>query len=153
MAPVVLASTAIAVALVTVHAVVDVTADALMLRIRIGLGVAVRALKDAVVSGIGMTSGANAICVAVIGIEPGMVESCPRPTGRGMAECACRWESRTNMVRIVCLLILHFVTAITIRGKGRVIVVHVTTRTRNLGMKACQREGCIVVIEDGRRPS
>ena len=45
-----LASPAIAVALVTVHAVVDVTADPLMLGVRVRFRMAVRALKDAVVS-------------------------------------------------------------------------------------------------------
>ena len=48
-AAVALAPTAIAVALVTVHAVVDVTADPLMLGISARFRMTVRALKDAVV--------------------------------------------------------------------------------------------------------
>lgn len=64
-----------------------------------------------------------------------------------MAECACRWESRSNMVGIVCLLILRFVAAITIGRQGRVVVVDVTIRTSDLGVKTRQRERSIVVIE------
>lgn len=113
---------------------------------------AVRALKDAVVALVGMAGGADAIGPAVAGIEPGMVESCPCPTRRRMAECACCGESRSNMVGIVCLLILRFVAAITIGRQGRVVVVDVTIRTSNLGVKTRQRERSIVVIERCRRP-
>src|SRR5262249_49012669 len=120
-----LAPTGIAVALVTVHAVVDVTADSLMSRIGVRLRVAVRALKDAVVAWIGMAGGTNAIGVTVIGIEPGVIEGRTCPTSRRMADRASRWEARGNMVRIVGSLIFRLVTAITICGKGRVIVVHV----------------------------
>jgi hypothetical protein len=99
-----------------------------------------------------MASGTNAIGVAVIDIEPGMVEGRPCPAGRRMAECACSWESRGNMGRAVCLLILRFVAAITIGGQVRVVVVHVTIRTRDIDVSARQGKGGVVVIKACRRP-
>lgn len=137
-------------ALVTVHAVIDVTADALMLGIRVRLGVAVRALKDAVVSGIGVTSGANAICVAVIGIEPGMVESCTCPTGCRMAERTRGRETSGNVVRTIRRLVFRLVATIAVGGKRGVIVIYVAIRTQNFGVETCQRERSVVVIESGR---
>ena len=99
-----------------------------------------------------MAGGTNTIGSAVGGIEPGMVERCSCPATRRMAECASRGKARGHMVRIVRSLILRLVAAITIGRQGRVIVVHVTIRTRNLGVKTRQWERSIVVIERCWRP-
>lgn len=99
-----------------------------------------------------MAGGTNAISVAVIDIEPGMVEGCPCPAARRMAECARRWESRGNMGRTVGLLILRLVAAITIGEQVCVVVVHVTIRTRDLGVSARQGKRGVVVVKACRRP-
>jgi len=97
-----------------------------------------------------MAGSTNAIRPAVVGIEPGMVKRCTCPTGRRMAECASRGKARGNMVRIVRSLILRLVAAITIGGQGRVIVIYVTIRARDLGVSARQWEGSVVVVKAGR---
>lgn len=99
-----------------------------------------------------MAGGTNPIGVAVVDIEPGMVEGCPCPAACRMAECARRWESRGNMGRAVCLLILRLVAAVTIGGQVRVVVVQVTARTGDLGVSARQGKGGVVVIKACRRP-
>jgi len=99
-----------------------------------------------------MAGSTNAIRPAVVGIEPGMVKRCTCPVGRRMAECASRGKARGNMVRIVRSLILRLVAAITIGGQGRVIVIYVTIRARDLGVETRQRKRSIVVIEGCRRP-
>ena len=56
-------------ALVAVHAVVYVSADALVILVGLILGVAVRALKDGIIIRIDVAGRADAIRVTVIGWE------------------------------------------------------------------------------------
>ena len=67
-------------ALVAIRAVVHVTADVAMIAIRVRLGVAVRALEDAVVGRIRVTGRAHAVCVAVVHGEPRVIESGSQPS-------------------------------------------------------------------------
>ena len=138
-------------ALVTVHAVVNVTADVWMLEIiRVPAAMTTRALEHCVVARIRVARGADSIGVAVIGREVGVIEGRTCPTGRRMADSTGVGEACSNMVRIVCLLILRLVTAITVGGQGGVVVIHVTVRARDRRVSACQRERGVVVVEGSR---
>lgn len=63
-------------ALVAVHAVVHIAADIAVIAVSVRLGVAIRALEDAVVRRIGVTRRTHAICIAVIHREPCVIKSC-----------------------------------------------------------------------------
>ena len=67
-------------ALITIHAVVDIAAYTAMVAIGVRFRMTVGALEYAVVAGIGMAGGAHAICISVIGREPGVIEGRSRPT-------------------------------------------------------------------------
>jgi len=69
------------VALIAIHAVVHVAAHTLVLRIGVPFGVAVGALEDAIVAGIGVACSAHAVRAPVILIEPGVIEDRTRPAG------------------------------------------------------------------------
>ena len=71
--------------LVAIHAVVDITADALVIGIRVPFGVAVGALEHAVIAGIGVAGGANSIRIPVIGVEPGVIKDRTSPARRVVA--------------------------------------------------------------------
>jgi len=75
-----LSASAIAMALVAIHAVVHVTTHVAMITIGVRLGVAVRALEDAVVGRIRVTGRAHAVCVAVVHGEPRVIESGSQPS-------------------------------------------------------------------------
>ena len=64
-------------ALIAVHAVVHVATNAAMIGVRVRLRVAIGALEDAVIGGIGMTGRTHAIGVPVIHWEPRVIESRP----------------------------------------------------------------------------
>ena len=109
---------------------------------------AIRALEDRIVSGIRVAGCADSTRVAVVRVEPGMVERCARPPGNNlMTRLAGGRESSRDVVGIVCGLILSLVTRVTIRWKRSVIVVHMATRARDAGMRTHQREGCVVMVE------
>lgn len=139
-------------ALIAVHAVVNVSTHVSMIPVGVRLGVAIGALENAVVGRIGMAGGANSICVSVSHRKPGVIERRAQPSRGGMAGRAGGGKASRHVVRTVGRLIVRLVTAETIRRYGRVVVVHVTTRAWNRGMRAGQREARIVVIERGWAP-
>lgn len=147
-----LATAAILVAGVAIHAVVDVSADTLVFAISPGFRVTVRALEHTVIIRIGVADRADTIGIAVIGVEPGMVESCAQPAGRGVTRCASRRETRRHVIRIGRAAIVHLVASVTIRGQGRVVVVHVTTGACDRGVRPGQRERSVVMVERRRHP-
>lgn len=59
---------------IAIRAVVDVAANALVLLIRLALGVTVRTRKYGVVRRVGVTGRTNSVCAAVIRREPRVVE-------------------------------------------------------------------------------
>ncbi len=81
-------------AVVAIHAVVDIPAYAAMIVVRIRLRVTVRALKHAVVIRIGMTGRAHSIRSAVVHGEVRVIEGRIEPRGGRMAGRTRGWESR-----------------------------------------------------------
>ena len=139
-------------ALVAIHAVVDISADISMVGVGVSFGVAVRALKNAVVTCVGMAGGAYPVGIAVVYVEPGVIENSAQPTGRGMAGGAGRGETSGDVVRVIGSLVFGFVTAVAVGRKGCVVVVHVTVCASHARVRTSQRERCVVVIERGRGP-
>lgn len=122
--------------LVAINAVVDVAAHALMSLIRGRLSVAIRALEDYVVAGIGVARRTNSIRTPVVGGEPGVVEGCACPPGNHLvAGLAGGWESGRYVVRIVRGLVLGFVTRIAIAGNQGVVVLHMAVRARDFHVR------------------
>jgi len=93
------------VALVTVHAVVDIAAYTAMVAIGVRFRMTVGALEYAVVAGIGVAGGAHAVCIPVIGREPSVIEGGSRPTRGCMAKLAGVWEACRNVIGIVRLVV------------------------------------------------
>ena len=149
-----LASTASAlVTLVAINAVVHVAAHALMVLIGGRLRVAVRALEDSVVAGAGVARRTGSIRTAVVGGEPGVVEGCACPPRHHLVAGLARGrESGRYVVGIVRCLVLGFVTRVAVGWDRSVVVVHMATGTRDAGVRAYQRENCVVVVERGRLP-
>lgn len=149
-----LASTAPAlVTLIAINAVVDVAVHALMFLVGRRLGMTIRALEDCVVAGIGVAGCTDPSRATVVGVEPGMVEGCACPSGDHLvAGLARRWESSRYVVRIVRGLVLGFVARVAIGWQRGVVVVHMAVRARDFGVRAHQRENCVVVVERGRLP-
>ena len=87
-----------------------------------------------------MAGGTDTIRSAVPGIKPGMVEGRAQPGCRRVADRASRGEARGNMVGTIRGLIVRLMAAKTIGGQGRVIVVYMTIRARDLGVSARQWE-------------
>lgn len=137
---------------VAIHAVVHVSAHTLVFRIRVRFGVAVRALEHAVVTRIDMAGGADTVGVAMIHVEPGMVESRTQPAGRRVTRSTARRKARRQMIRVGGTGIVRFVTAVTIRRQRRVVVVHVTAGAHDRGVRPGQWERRIVVVEGCRAP-
>lgn len=99
-----------------------------------------------------MAGGAYPIGVAVVYVEPGVIKGCAQPTRVGVAERAGRGKTCSHVIRIVGSLIVDFMAAVTVCRQGRVIVVHVTIRARDRGVRADQGEGRVVVVEGRRTP-
>lgn len=144
---------AVLVTLITIDTVVDVSVHTLMVAIGGRLGVAVRALEDGIVAGIGVAGCADTIGPTMARVEPSMVEGCTRPPGHYlMAGLTRGGESGRHVVRIVRAEILGFVARIAVTGNRGVVVVHMAVGARNLEVRAHQREACVVVIERSRLP-
>ena len=135
-------------ALVAIHAVVDVPIHALMVLVRIGLGVAIRALKHCIVARVCVASRTDSGGAAVPHIEPGMVEDRARPPGDYLvARLAGCGKARRDVIRIVRTLVFHSVTRIAVGWKRSVIVVHVATSAYDLYVCSYQWKRRIVMVE------
>ena len=138
-------------ALVAVHAVVHIPADVRMLEIaRVPAAMAIRALEYRVVAGIGVTGRADSICVAVVDVEPGVIEHGPGPCGRRMAGVACRWEAGGLVVRIGRAVVVRLVATHARRRQRRVVVVDMAHHAGHgcSCVEASQGECRVVVIKD-----
>ena len=124
-----IAASATLVALIAVVAVVDITAYALMLGIGLSFGVAVRAGEDRVVVRIRMAIAADAVGITVVHVEPGVIECRIRPLDGVMAGGASGREVRSNMVRIIRVLIFRLVATIAIRRQRLVVVIDMAVST------------------------
>ena len=136
-------------ALVTVHAVIDITLHARMPRVCGRLRVAVRALKNGVVTRIGVAGGTNAVSVAVVHREPGMVKRRAGPSHGGVTGGAgcCEYRGRRRVHRIGGGEIVGFMAAVAVGRQRRVVVVHMTAGAGHRRVRAGQRKCCGVVIE------
>src|SRR5579872_5852148 len=98
-------------ALVAVDAVVNVVPHALMVRVCLALGMAVRAREDRVIVRVRMARGANTVRIAVIGWEPCVVKDGTEPRSGVVACLACGRKSGCNMVGIVGSLVIRLMAA------------------------------------------
>jgi len=147
-----LAASAILVALVTVHAVVDIAAHTAMVAIGVRFRMTVGALEYAVIAGIGMAGGAHPIGIPVIGREIGVIECRARPTRCRVAHGASVREACRNVIGIVRLVVLVLVTAVAVRRNAGVVVIQVAIRACHRSMRASQGKAGVVVIEGRRSP-
>ena len=142
-------------ALVTIHAVVDISADVRVVEIgSIVSTVTTCALEDRVVTRVGVAGRAHAICVAVIRVEPGVIERRPGP-GRGrVASGASRREPGGSVIRIRGPVVIRLMAANTGGRQSRVVIVHVTHHARDSGSRVItsERERRVVVVERSRGP-
>ena len=139
-------------ALITVVAVVNVPAHALVVRIGLALGVAVRAREHQIIGRVRMAGGTDAIGPAVICREPGVVEDCAEPGTGVVASLACGRETSRGVVRIVRRLIVRLMAAITGGRQRGVVVVHVALRAGDGYVEAGQRECRQVMVERRLQP-
>ncbi len=103
-------------ALIAIHAVVDVAADTLMLGICLRLAMTLRALENRVIVRVDMARRANPVRVAVIGRERSvlrMVERRLQPVGRVVTVLASRGEELRlgRMSGIRCRVVVGLVAA------------------------------------------
>jgi len=111
------------VALVAIHAVVNIPTHIGVMEVgSVVVAVATRALEDRVVVRIRMAGRANSVGVAVVHIEPCVIEDGAGPGGRRMARGAGRGEAGRLMVRIRCAVIVGLVASHA-RGRQRCVVV------------------------------
>lgn len=152
MSPGSLAAAAVSVAVVAIHAVIDVAAHASMNVVSACLRVTIRALKHTVVARIGVAGRAHTIRSPVIHGEVRVIESGIQPASGCVAGGAAGRKSSRHMVRIRRCLIVRSVAAVAIGRQRRVVVVHVTVGTSYCGVRPRQREPRVVVVERSRRP-
>src|SRR5690349_444250 len=106
--------------LITVRAVVNVIAHALMLLVRRRLSVAHGARKHGIVARIRVAITADLSATMRLR-EPRVIERRTRPTRRRMACRAGRRESSRRMVGIRRVLVIGLVTAVAVRWQRRVV--------------------------------
>jgi len=137
-------------ALIAVHAVIDIVWVAAM---RLGqprlVRMATRALENEVVAWIRVAGGTNAVGVAVIHWEPGVIKrgsepACSRVTGQAGC-CKDGWRGLVDRIRSSS--IIRGMATIAIRRESGVVVVYVATGARHLNVVTRQREGGGVVVE------
>jgi len=135
-------------ALVAIHAVVHVPIHALMVLVRIGLSVAIRALKHGIVARVCVAGRTDSGGSAVPHIEPGMVEdrACP-PGDHLVARLARCGKARRDVIRIVRTLVFHSVTGIAVGRKRSVVVIHMAACTHDLYVCSHQWKGRVVMVE------
>jgi len=140
-------------ALVAIRAVVNVPIHALMVLVRIGLSVAIRALENRVVARICVACRADSAGSAVPHVEPGMVKTAPaHPATTLVARLTRCGKPARDVIRIVRTLIFHFVARIAIGRKRSVVVVHVAASARDLYVCPYQGESRVVMVERCRLP-
>jgi len=139
--------------LVTIHAVVNVPAHALMLLICVAFRVAIRALKHRVVTWVGVARCTDTRSTAMVDVIPRMVKHRARPPGHHLvARLASRGKTRHDVIGIIRTLIFHPVTRIAIGGNGSVVVIDVAAGTHDLDVCPNQRKDRVVVVERCRLP-
>lgn len=137
-------------ALVTVHAVVHIPADVRVMEIvRVPAPMATRALENGVVVRIRVAGGTNAVSIAVIHWEPGVVKGGSEPARSRVTSRASSRENgwRRFMDGICGAIIICSVAAVAVGWQRGVIVVYMATGASHLGVKTSERKYRCVVIE------
>ena len=143
-------SPAVLMALVAVHAVVHVPADVRMMEVVcVPASVATRALENRVVVRIRVAGGANAVSVAMIHWEPGVVKGRPGPCRGVVTSGARRREDRRRRLvdGIRGVVVIRRVAAVASCGQGGVVVVYMASGAGDLGVEARQRERRRTVVK------
>ncbi len=138
-------------ALIAVHAVINIAIHQQMLLVGLPLVVAIRALENCVVVRIGMADRTHSIgsIFPVAYWEPRVVKRCTQPARRVVARCArgCENRRRRLMNRIGGGIVGGLVAAVAIRRQRRIVVVYMTISTGHLDVEPSQRERCRVVVK------
>ena len=136
-------------ALIAILAVVDIPADALVLLIGLRLQVAARAGEHRIVVGVRVAVAANAVGVAMVHREPGVIKRGIGPKLGVVTRLTSRREMRGHVVGVVCVQIVLLVAAVAIGRQVGPVVVDVTVGAlpRRNGMRSGQGECRVVVIE------
>jgi len=143
------------VALIAVHAVIDIPTYVRVMEIgRVAASMASCALKNGVVTRIGVAGRAHSIGAAVAHGPPSVIERSSRPSRGGVAGCTSRREHRRRgrMDRTVRRQVIRFMAAVTVSWQRRVVVVHMTIGAGHLRVESGQRKRCCVVVERAVRP-
>ena len=138
--------------LITIDAVVDVTANALVLLVRIGLRVAVGASKDCVIVRVRVAGRAHAIRTPVVQREISVIEVRRDPRRRVVTGGAGCREARGHVVRISSSIVGGLMAGIAVGRQRGVVVVDVAACARNHHMGTRQGKRRVVVIEACRNP-
>ena len=140
-------------AVIAIHAVVDIATNSPVSGIGLRFEVAVGALEDSVVVGIGVTCCTHTVGAPMVQGEEGMVKRGTQPTGGVVTGLASCWEPGRSMGRIGRPLVIRFVTRVAVRRSIAEIVIDVTTGTLNLGVRSGQGKRGEIVIEGSRNPT
>ena len=141
--------------LITVDAVIHVPAYIGVMEIgRVVTTMTGGALEDRIVGSTGVARRAHARRIAVVHIEPRVIERGARPGGGVMAGSAGGGEYRRRglMDRIGRPVVIRHVATVTIGGRGGEIVVDMATGASHRQVRAGQREGRGGVRERRRQP-
>ena len=138
--------------LITIDAVVDITANALVPRVGIGLGVAVGTSKGRVIVRVRVAGRAHAIRPPVVHREVGVIEVRRDPRRGVVAGGAGSGEARGHVVRIRGSVVVDLMARIAVGRQRGVVIVDVAACARNRHMGARQGKGGVVVIEACRNP-
>ena len=142
-------------ALVAVHAVIDVSTNTLMVPIGLALGVAVRALENRIVIRVRVARRTHPVGIAVTDRKRRIlrvIERSVQPV-RGAVTTLARRREELRLRRVSGIgrvLVVGLVATDAGRRQRREIVINVTVRAKNLRMLTRQRE--TRVIERAMRP-
>lgn len=123
-------------AVVAIHTVVYIAANALVPVVGLCFRVAIRALENTVIVRVCVADGTNSVGAAVIHVEIRMVESGAKPACGRMAGDTSSRKARAHVVRIVGAFIVRLMTAVTVRWQRRVVIVHVAIRARHRSVRS-----------------
>ena len=143
-------------ALVTVDAVVDIPVYVLVMEIvRVIAVMATRALEYRIVVRVGVARRAHTVRVAVIYVEPGVVECGARPVRRlpcGVTRVARSGKARCLVVRIRRVVVIRHMAAGADRRQRRIVVVHVAQGAGygRTGVGTQKRERRLRIVIKGR---
>lgn len=113
-------------------------------------GVAIGALENRIVVGVGVARRAHAVGSAVIHRPPGVIKRRTQPVRgdpSGVAGDARRWETSGRVVRIRRPQIVRFVAGVAIRRGAGKYSADVALAAGDLCMRTLQREWGVVVVK------